>query len=134
MANEIVTVEQFLKDFSEFEKIDVGAIKNYITRAGVFVTSDENCYTTQERLLMIELMTAHLITISEKNKDGIGNSNGFVSSAHVNNVSVSTNAPPTSDNFEYWLSLTSYGQELLAMFTSLHHFHYYGGSEARVLQ
>ena len=62
------------------------------------------------------LMTAHLIKIGEDTT--AGDDPAFVSSASIDKVSVSVVPPPQRDQWEWWLNLTSYGQQLLALLKS----------------
>ena len=77
--------------------------------------SDESygCLSGDCRELALQLLTAHLTKIGEDTTSG--ETPAFVNSATVDKVSVSTTPPPTKDQFEWWLSLTSYGQQLLSL-------------------
>jgi len=73
------------------------------------------CLQGNCRQLAINLMTAHLQYISDKAVNGA--TTGFVTSATIDKVSVSTQAPPATNQtfFNWWLSQTPYGQQLLAL-------------------
>lgn len=59
------------------------------------------------------LMVAHLATIA--GMIAAGNTPGLATSASVGNVSVSMTPPPNKTQFQWWLSLTGYGQQLYAL-------------------
>lgn len=65
------------------------------------------------------LMTAHLLYLRGQRvaagDDAGGESVGFVQSASVGDVSVTRATIPAADQWQYWLSGTPYGQELLAL-------------------
>lgn len=71
----------------------------------------ENCHE-----LALYLMTAHLTKL----EDAIisGDSSGIVNSATVDKVSVSMTPPPVKNQYQWWLSLTGRGAELLALLRS----------------
>ena len=69
--------------------------------------------------LALELMTAHLRTLEKGMAAGeAGGPTGIVSSASVDKVSVTLTPPPVKSQWQWWLSLTPYGQELLALLRS----------------
>lgn len=77
--------------------------------------SDKNCGSLRDagRRLAINLMTGHLIYLA-----GLiakGQVPGLVQSSTVDVVSVSLTPPPLLNQFRWWLSLTPYGQQLLAL-------------------
>lgn len=69
---------------------------------------------SRERALY--LMTAHLMNLEQDML--AGNPGGMVSGASVDKVSVSLTPPPVKSQFQHWLCLTSYGQQLLALLKS----------------
>lgn len=66
-----------------------------------------------DKLYALDLITAHLtqlgITIAA------GQTPGLVQNASVGQVSVGLTPPPLKNQFQWWLSTTPYGQELLAL-------------------
>lgn len=63
---------------------------------------------------MIYLMLAHLLTLQRA--IAIDDYSGLVNSTTIDKVSVTLSAPPFGTNsYKYWLNLTPYGQELLAL-------------------
>lgn len=90
----------------------------------------QNC----NRKSAIYLMTAHLSLLTYRNQSGAGGAaSGLVASAAVGEVNVSYVQIPNLDKWEYWLSLTPYGLELLALLDRLTAIgFYFGGSLERV--
>ena len=58
-----------------------------------------------------ELMTAHLAHLEQALVTG--NTAGLVASASIDKVAVTLTPPPVKNQFDYWLNLTPYGQQLL---------------------
>ena len=67
------------------------------------------------RLYALTAMTAHLAAISDL--AAAGNTPAFVTSSTIGSVSVSVQPPPNTDQWEWWMNLTPYGQQLLALLT-----------------
>lgn len=61
----------------------------------------------------LNLMTAHLANISSIIAGG--QTPGIVKEATIDKVSVSLVPPPGGDQFHWWLNITPYGQQLLAL-------------------
>lgn len=87
---------------------------------GFFDTA--TCYISDEdfgrlrgrcRLRALNLMTAHLLAISDLIAEGRGSD--FVVSSSVGSVSVSVQPPPGTSQWAWWLSTTPYGQQLQAL-------------------
>lgn len=82
--------------------------------------SDQNggCYTQGLKLaqqtLALNQMTAHLLALNAL----IGNSSqtpGLKQAATIDKVSITLTPPPVPNQWQWWLSLTPYGQQLLAL-------------------
>ena len=65
------------------------------------------------RQLALNLMTAHLAQLSVIIAGG--QTPGMVQSATIDKVTVSLTPPPVPNQWQWWLGLTPYGQELLAL-------------------
>lgn len=90
--------------------------------------------TDAQRTLVLNLLTAHLITLMAQINAGSATkpvTPGFVQSATIDKVSVSMVAPPQTDSWSFWLNQTPYGQQLLAMLDlmSVGGFYYGGRAE-----
>jgi len=77
------------------------------------------CYINPEGMnccgeLAWQLVTAHLLYINAQIA-GESSPQGQVSSASVGSVSVSITPPPTKGGFAYWLGMTPYGLQLVAL-------------------
>lgn len=81
----------------------------------------------------IYLLTAHRVYLNIQSRTGQAGQGGKVASATVDGVSVSYTQMPSTDNFNYWLSLSPYGIELAALLDTLSPVpSYIGGSFERV--
>lgn len=70
----------------------------------------------QCRLKAIYLMAAHLLAIQQQAKTG--GTAGVVTGSSIDKVSVQMMAPPVKNQWQWWLSTTPYGAELLALLQS----------------
>ncbi len=86
-----------------------------------------------KRALAIYLLTAHMSFLTLNNQNNTGQL-GQIGSASVDGVSIGYVQLPTStDAFSYWLTLSPYGLELLALLETLTAVPFYvGGSLERV--
>lgn len=102
-------------------------LQMYWDTATNFVSNlNYGCLINSGRQLAINLMTAHLYSLSVI--IAAGQQPGQVNSATIDKVSVSLTMPPNANQFQWWLNLTPYGSELLALLSvsSVGGF-YYGG-------
>lgn len=60
-----------------------------------------------------QLATAHLMFL--RTQAASGAPGGLVTSASIDKVSVTVTPPPARDGYSYWLSLSPYGLELMAL-------------------
>lgn len=74
----------------------------------------------------MNLMAAHLMTISIQNQQamtgggtsggqGVPDQGGFITSAHIDEITVSKLAPPVTNGWQFWLASTPYGQQIWAL-------------------
>lgn len=121
----VFPIENFLEEFPEFGAN--GFTQAQVNRCGRmasrYITEWRNGFPLQEaddRLYAMYLMTAHILTMRKNAADDFANGNsptgGRVRKATVGAVTVETDSPNsyTMDDYSYWLSQTTYGQELLA--------------------
>lgn len=66
------------------------------------------CTEIHMYMLLAHLLALHLNTVR-------GKQGGFVNSSTVDKVTVSKVAPPVVDMFDWWMSQTPYGQQLLTI-------------------
>ncbi|CAH0447400.1 hypothetical protein LMG10661_03466 [Ralstonia syzygii subsp. syzygii] len=64
----------------------------------------------------INLMTAHLLAIADMVK--AGQTPGMATAATIDKVQVTLTPPPVKSQWQWWMSLTPYGQQLLALLSS----------------
>ena len=77
------------------------------------------------------LMTAHLVSLESNNASGNSSSIGCgqVASASVGGVSVSKALPNNRTELDYWLNMTPYGMQLLALLSMLSGVGFYIGGQ-----
>ena len=117
MTTIVFDIGKFRLQFPELASViaypDV-MLQMYWDMATCYVSDEDyGCLSGSCRELALNFMTAHLTKIGTDTT--VGEDPAFVSSATVDKVSVSTVPPPQKDQYEWWLSLTSYGQQLLAL-------------------
>lgn len=130
-----VTQEGFLTQFPEFNTESyLELIPVYLERAQVYCTTvNFGRLKNDKRILAIYLLTAHLLTLANQAKNGASGQGGLVASASVGSVSVSYVQIPNLNQFDYWLSLSPYGMQLLTLLDILSSVPFYiGGSYERV--
>lgn len=81
---------------------------NYVNDTGNY-----GCMQGPSRAYAINLMTAHLIYL--QGLIAAGQVPGLVQDSQVDKIQVSLTPPPVKNQFDWWLSLTPYGQSLLAL-------------------
>lgn len=87
-------------------------------------------YNLSQQKLAVNLMAAHLLYIS--NLVTTGQTPGVVTNATIDKVSVALLPPPQSNNWQYWLNQSPYGQQLMALLqvAGVGGFYYSGGRPA----
>lgn len=133
----IVSLAEFYAEYPEFNTDDYKTICPQAFRRAKCYLGIENKGRLKDckRVNAIYLLTAHLSALIYKNQTGQsgGVGAGMVASAAVGEVNVSYVQIPTLDMWSYWLALTPYGLELLALFEELTSVPFYiGGSFERV--
>lgn len=138
MTNVNVSLEEFYREYPEFDTDEYKTICPYCFRAAKTRIGLKNCgrLRDENRVNAIYLLTAHLSLLTFKTRSGQsgGMGAGQVASASVGEVSVSYVQIPNLDIWSYWLTQTPYGLELLALYEQLTAIGFYkGGSFERVL-
>ena len=120
-----VTVAEFrlaLPEFASVTKYPEAYIQRFITQSTMFITNQSGIIRDDVRILAIEYMTAHLITLAAV--DGAGNatdqtnSGGVLTSASIDSVSVAFQAVIAKDAFEQWIQSTPYGKLYWALLSA----------------
>ncbi|HAK2207995.1 TPA: DUF4054 domain-containing protein [Salmonella enterica] len=109
--------------YADPEKYPDATIESWWEQAACYIsTEDYGWLNGNSRALAINLMTAHLMALSAVSSSGaeqVAGAGGIVTGATIDKVSVTLAAPPSAtDEWEYWLSLTPFGQRLLALLRS----------------
>ena len=123
MSEVIVTEANFRSAFPEFADTTTytsALITRFILMAEAYCHTKNYRVKPEVRILLIELMTAHLITLNNidpttHQSTGVSGSAGFETSATVGGVSVSLQAPIAKDAFQTWINSTGYGQQYWAL-------------------
>jgi hypothetical protein len=122
MSEVVVNVSDFRGSFPEFKVADYpdALVQRFITMAEAYCSTKNFRVKPAVRVLLIELMTAHLITLSNidpttHESTGSGSVTGFETSASVGGVSVSLQTPIARNAFEQWINSTGYGQQYWAL-------------------
>lgn len=125
-----LTDSVFIAEYPEFE--NEPNIDLFLNRAILYFDKC-TCFCDREKQYIVFLLTAHLLTQNNEIQEG-DISGGIQTSASIDKISVSVAPAPYEDGFEYWLSQTKYGQQLLA-FINIKTITptYIGGSFNRVL-
>lgn len=117
-----ITVEEFRTDmpaFADTTKYSDGKISVYLDRSTCYVSAYKYGSLCEKcRKYALELMTAHLLTLNDRIMSGDTSAGGRITSTSIDKISVSLDAPQTKNDWAYWLSLTPYGLELLALLNS----------------
>lgn len=117
-----VNVNDFRCQFPEFslENYPNAVVCRYITMATGYCSTTNFRIRPKVRELLIYLMAAHLITLAGLDPNthlatSAGEASGFETSATIDGVSVSKQAPTARNAFEQWINTTGYGQQYWAL-------------------
>jgi len=117
MTTIVFDIPSFRLKFPEFANATTypnEMLQIYWDTATCYINNEDyGCLSGSCRELALNYMTAHLTKIGTDTT--VGDDPAFVNSATVDKVSVNIQSPPQKDQYEWWLSLTSYGQQLLAL-------------------
>jgi len=100
--------------YASSSKYSDATLNAYFDTAAIYTTTNVNeslLGASQTRVLW--LLTAHLTFISDTIASG--GALGNVSQSSIGQVSVSMDIPTAANSFQYWLNLSPYGQQLLAL-------------------
>lgn len=122
----VVSVQDFRDAFKEFcnpVKYKDCLLVRFLTQAQAYISTKSFVISDDIRLLLIQLMAAHLITLAEIDPvtgvvSSMAESAGHELSATIDGVSVSREATLSRSGEEQWLQSTGYGQQYLAILQS----------------
>lgn len=134
MAEITVSVSEFRQKFPMFDdttKYSDSFIQSMIDVAKLYISPEPNCMVSVEmQKQMIYLMTAHLLTLNYQIMQGdMSSASGQVASASVGGVSVSKAVPNNKTELDYWLNLTPFGMQLLALLSLMTGVGFYMGGQ-----
>lgn len=122
MSSVEITVSDFRCKFPEFGIVNYpdAVLCRYLNMATAYCSTTNFRIRPQVRILLIELMAAHLITLAgidptTMTAKSTGDTTGFETSATIDGVSVSKQAPIARNAFEQWINSTGYGQQYWAL-------------------
>jgi hypothetical protein len=134
MATEL-DLDEFRENRMFTQYSDPGTYTDTIINSA-FATSkiyieDNSCTFDDDQLSwVLQLMTAHLLYIQDQIIAGYNSV--VVSSGTEGKVSVTLVDPPSSESFSYWLNVSPYGRQVLAMLAAASAGGFYvGGSPER---
>lgn len=116
-----LSIEDFRCHFPEFSVAYYpdNVICRYLHMATAYCSTKNFRIRPSVRSLLIELMAAHLITLAidptTHQEKTSGEAIGFETSATIDGVSVSRQAPIARNAFEQWINSTGYGQQYWAL-------------------
>lgn len=125
MSEVVITLTAFREAFPEFSVSEYPdtLCNRFLTMAQAYCSTVNFRVKPATRILLIQLMTAHLITLAEIDQTthsvkSMGSPTGFETSANVGGVSVTLQAPIAKDAFEQWINSTGYGQQYWALLSA----------------
>lgn len=126
MSQVVVTVADYRQAFPEFsdeEQYTDAYLERFLTQAQSYISTYNFRIRPEVRLLAIQYMAGHLITLfgtQGQNNGGLGDNTAgsIITSAHIDSVSVSMQAPIASNAFAQWIQTTPYGKAFWALMTA----------------
>ena len=117
MATITLNIADFRTLFTEFSNDttypDATITLNWETATAYISDEDYGWMQGLSRERALQFMTAHMTKLGAL--IAAGQTPSLVNSTSVDNVSVSLTPPPVLNQFHWWLSLTPYGAQLLAL-------------------
>ncbi len=132
MAVVVLDIAKFRERFTAFsdETLFPDALITTTFDTATIYVSDEtsDCFPEKKLELAIYQMMAHLLTVQDAVNNG--GQTGTVLSSSIGAVSITIAAPKNSDEFEFWLNQTPYGQQFLALLNTVCVGGFYFGGDA----
>lgn len=126
MSQIVVTVADYRQAFPEFsdeEQYSDVYLERFLTQAQSYISTYNFRIRPEVRLLAIQYMAGHLMTLwgaQSQNNGGLGDNTAgsVITSAHIDSVSVSMQAPIANNAFAQWIQTTPYGKAYWALLTA----------------
>ena len=126
MSEVTVTVAEWRQAMPEFANTTAYPdtyMQRFLTEATMYISTKNFRIRPEVRVLAIEYMAGHLLTLAAT--DGAGNAKpnadtagSVINSASIDSVSVSLQAVIAKDAFEQWIQSTPYGKAYWALLTA----------------
>jgi len=114
MADLTFNVAQFRVEFPEFVDVPDPTLQQYWNTAILYISNQNaGVMNGSSRQYALDLMTAHLTKLSALIL--AGQTPSIVNSSSIDKISVSLTPPPFKTSWDWWLSTTPYGLQLLAL-------------------
>lgn len=118
-----VSVSDLRSAFPEFASVTAypnAYIQRFITQATMYISTVSRIIRDDVRVLAIEYMACHLMTLSAIDgagniKDDNGSAGGVLTNASIDSVSVGYQGVIARDGFEQWIQSTPYGKMYWAL-------------------
>lgn len=110
------TFRATLPFFSNTAVYPEAALQQWFTNGISYISNyNAGALSGLDRQLACYLMTAHLAALNDQIVANGGSVPGFVVDATIDKVKVQIQPPPARNQFQYWLGLTPWGQQLLPL-------------------
>ena len=104
--------------FADTIKYPPALMQQFFTNGTSYISNyNRGALAGQSRELALYLMTGHLAALNDAINENEGSVPGFVKDATIDKVKVGLQPPPAKNQFQYWLGLTPWGQQLLPLLT-----------------
>lgn len=120
MGTLVFDVSAFRAQFPAFSNADVfddATLQAYWDAAICYISNENYGYLAGDcRQRAINLMVAHLLQLART--AAAGKQSGLMQSASIDKISITVTPPPVQSQWQWWLSTTPYGAQLLALLQS----------------
>jgi hypothetical protein len=113
---DVSTFRAMFPAFADDDKYSDQMLGMYYTQAGCYISNNDSPYVYLNGdclALALNLMTAHLAYLNTLVTNG--SVPGLVISAAIDMISTTLQAPPEKSQWQWWLNLSAYGQQLLGI-------------------
>lgn len=102
--------------FSNSTTYPEAALSNWFTIGTNYVSAYNSLFLNNaRRQTALYMMTAHLAALNDIIIADAGAAPGLEIEARIDKIQVTLQPPPVKNQFQWWLSLTPWGQQLLAL-------------------